>query len=262
MKLYYSPATRHLIAELTKREIKERYRGSILGVWWALITPMAMLFVFTFVFGEIFQSKWQGGGNVIEFGLNLYAGLIVFWFFAEIIAKAPTLICNQPNFVKKVIFPLEILALINILSALFHFFINMAILCIGALFLKGFLPFTIILVPLAPFICIPMLLGISWILSSIGVYIKDISAIVGVIMNMLMFLSPIFYPLAAIPEKFRWLFSLNPISFIIEWVRGCVMEGIFPNEVVFGIYISLSFIIGFLGLKCFNLLRGGFADVL
>ena len=252
----------YLTGELVKREIKERYRGSILGVWWALITPMAMLLVFTFVFGEIFQAKWHGGGSVIEFGLNLYAGLIVFWFFAEVIGKAPALVYSQPNFVKKVIFPLEILPLVSIFSALFHFFINMGILCIAAFFLKGTLPLSIIVLPFAPLACIPMLLGIAWMLSSIGVYIKDISAIVGVAMNMLMFLSPIFYPLEAVPEKFRWLFSLNPTSFIIEWVRGSVMGGIFPNGIVLVIYVGISLVIGMLGLKCFKALRGGFADVL
>lgn len=118
----------YLLKELSKREVFLRYRGSLLGIWWALLTPMAMLLVFTFVFGEIFQAKWDGGGNIAEFSVKLYAGLVVFWFFNEIITKAPGLIVSQPNYVTKVIFPLEILPVATVIGSLFHLLINLIIL--------------------------------------------------------------------------------------------------------------------------------------
>lgn len=253
----------HLIIELSKRDIKERYRGSLFGVWWTLITPMTMLFVFTFVFGEIFRARWHNGDNsIIEFGLNLYAGLIVFWFFAEVIGKAPSLIYSQPNFVKKVIFPLEILSIVSLITALFHFCINAVILCIGVWLFKGQFSWSIFILPLALSACVPLLLGCSWILCSLSVYIRDIGSVIGVAINLLMFLSPIFYPLEAVPEKFQWLFKLNPITFVIEWIRNGLMMNELPQTLPFLTYCTFSACVCFLGYVCFQRLRGGFADVI
>jgi lipopolysaccharide transport system permease protein len=235
----------------------------MLGIWWSLITPLAMLFVFTFVFGKIFQARWHGGEeNMVAFGLNLYAGLIVFWFFAELVSKAPTLISSQPNLVKKVVFPLEILSLVSLFSALFHFMINLCILCIAVLLYKGGLSWSILGVGVIILAFLPLLLGLSWMLSALGVYIKDIAGVIGIAMNMLMFLSPVFYPLEAVPQKFRWFFELNPITSIIEWVRASVMVGEFVSLGGVLIYGVVSLVVMYFGYRVFFALKGGFGDVL
>lgn len=247
---------------LTKREIASRYRGSMLGVLWAFITPMAMLAVFTFVFAGIFQAKWHGAGDTVEFALNMYAGLVAFWCFAEVVGKAPSLIYSQPNFVTKVVFPLEILPIVSVIAALFHFLINISILFIAVLIYKGSLPFTILATPIIVIAMLPLLAGLGWFLSAVGVYIRDISAVIGVALNMLMFLSPIFYPLEATPLRVRWLMELNPLTFIIECIRGSAIDGVWFSAQDTVIYFVVSLVIGFVGFLCFRALRDGFADVL
>jgi lipopolysaccharide transport system permease protein len=252
----------YLMLELARKDIKGRYKGSMLGIWWAALTPMAMLFVFTFVFGEIFRAKWHTGGGMVEYGLNLYAGLIVFWFFAEVIGRSPTFVSSQPNFVTKVVFPLEILPLAPILSALFHLGINFIILCAGAWLFKGFLPLSIVALPFVILSTLPLLAGIGWTLSAVGVYVRDIASVIGVLMNMLMFLSPVFYPLEAVPQGFRVFFELNPMSFVIESVRNGVMNGAWVSVGGLALYSCVSLVVGALGYRCFQALRDGFADVL
>ncbi len=253
----------YLIKELTKRDILSRYRGTIFGIWWSLLVPLVMLLIFTFVFGEIFQARWHGGnGNISEFAINLYSGLILFWFFNEVITKAPNLIISQPNFVTKVIFPLEILPIVTILSALFHFFINAIILFSGSFLVFGEFFFAILIVVIVIIIVSPMLLGFGWILSSLGVYFRDISTIIGVLMSMLMFLSPIFYPLEAVPQSMQWIFYFNPMTFPIEWIRMAINEGVFPPLSSIGTYAFFSFFVFVLGYKIFQSMRKGFSDVM
>ncbi|MCL4432233.1 MAG: ABC transporter permease [Epsilonproteobacteria bacterium] len=252
----------YLLKELSKREVFLRYRGSLLGIWWALLTPMAMLLVFTFVFGEIFQAKWDGGGNIAEFSVKLYAGLVVFWFFNEIITKAPGLIVSQPNYVTKVIFPLEILPVATVIGSLFHLLINLIILLAASAILYEKVYLSIIALPIIIAVTIPMLLGIAWTFCALGVYIRDISTLIGILMNMLMFLSPIFYPMKAVPEGVRWIFELNPMNLPIQWVRESVCEGIWPSLSALALYCVLSLLIGIAGWKLFGIMRKGFSDVL
>jgi lipopolysaccharide transport system permease protein len=253
----------NLIKELVKRDIFLRYKGSIFGIWWTLIMPLTMLAIFTFVFGTIFQARWHGGAeNIAEFALKLYAGLIIFWFFNEIMNKAPTIIASQPNFVKKVIFPLEILPIVSVLSALFHLAINVVILYLVALAVYSKIYLTFLMVPFIAATTIPMLLGVGWMLAALGVYIKDIANIIGIFMSMLMFLSPIFYPIDAIDKSIRWVFYFNPVTLPIEWTRASVCDGLLPQWDLFAIYTIVSFITFFIGFYFFKAMRKGFADVL
>jgi lipopolysaccharide transport system permease protein len=186
----------------------------------------------------------------------------VFWFFAEVVSKAPSLVSSQPNLVKKVVFPLEILSFVSVFSALFHFVVNVSILCLAVLLYKGSLEWSVfgLVFLVLPFL--PMLLGLSWILSALGVYVRDIVGVIGVVMNMMMFLSPVFYPLEAVPQKLRWVFELNPVTSVIEWVRGSVMLGVLPELSSFLIYSFVSVGVLYVGYRVFFGLKGGFADVL
>ena len=254
----------YLIKELSVREIYSRYKGSMLGIFWAVLTPVGMLLVFTFVFGEIFRAKWPGSelSGKVDFAINLYIGLSVFWFFVDVLGKAPNLIVSVPNFVKKVVFPLEILPVVSLISGLFHFCINIAIIVVALLITKGELYLSVMLLPLVIVVTFPLLAGVGLLFGALGVYVRDISAVIGVAINMLMFLSPVFYPLSAIPQNLQWLFELNPITVIIESFRGAFMYGAYPEWDKLGVYLVFSLVVWFLGYKVFNATRGGFGDVI
>lgn len=251
----------NLIYELSKKDIKERYMSSALGLWWALLTPIGTLAVFTFVFGEIFQAKWNGSGDLVEFGIRLYAGLIVFWFFAEVLTRAPSLIYSNPNFVKKVVFKLEILSLSAVMSAFFTFVVNWAVLIVAAWWLRGQMGIEVLWGLVLMVCCIPIALGLSWMLAAVGAYLRDISAIIGVAINALMFLSPVFYPIDAVPKEARWLFDLNPLSFIIEGMRSTTIEGKQLVAMDILVYAAGGFFCTWVGYRIFIALRKGFADV-
>ncbi|MDD5373382.1 MAG: ABC transporter permease [Sulfurimonas sp.] len=254
----------YLIKELSVREIYSKYKGSLLGIFWAVLTPLAMLFVFSFVFGEIFRAKWPGSesGSKAEFAINLYIGLSVFWFFADVLGKAPSLIVSVPNFVKKVVFPLEILPVVSLLSALFHLCINIVIITAAVLITKGGIPLSVVVLPIVMVVTFPLLAGAGLLFGALGVYARDIATVMGVVINMLMFLSPVFYPLSAIPQNLQWLFELNPVTLIIESCRGAFMYGVYPEWGKLGVYLVCSLLVWFLGYKVFNATRGGFGDVI
>lgn len=254
----------YLLKELTKRDIYSRYKGSIFGVLWALLTPLAMLVVFSFVFGGILQAKWGTGtsGGMAEFSLNLFIGLSIFWYFGDILSRAPSLIVSNPNYVKKVIFPLEILPIVSLLSGLFHLGIHLIIILFAIVFIYGKIPLSIFSLPIVIGVTFPMVVGFGLILSSIGVYIRDVGSVISVVVNMLMFLSPVFYPLSSIPLNLHWLFQINPLTLIIEQCRVVFIDGMMPDWFALGIYFGISLIIYFIGYKIFILTKKGFADVI
>lgn len=254
----------YLIKELSYRDIYSRHKGSMLGIFWALLTPVAMLLVFSFIFGEVFKAKWPGNEltSKVDFSINLFIGLSMFWFFADILSRAPTLISSVPNYVKKVIFPLEVLPIVSLISGLFHLFIYIIIIFIAVLLSKGSIHLSVLSLPLVIITTLPLLVGSSLLLGSLGVYAKDISAMIGVIINLLMFLSPVFYPLSAIPQHLQWLFELNPLTLVIESVRGAFMHGVWPEWDKLAIYFCISLFIYFLGYMVFKVTKKGFADVI
>lgn len=254
---------RNLGLALVKREVIGRYRGSALGLLWSFLTPVLMLIVYTFIFSVVFKTKWGGGtGSKAEFALILFAGLLVFNFFSECIGRAPNLIIANGNYVKKVIFPLEILPFVSIGAALFHTFVSFLVWLIFYLLFLGKLHFTLLLFPIALLPLVLMALGISWFLASLGVYIRDVGQVIGVFITMLMFLSPIFYPVSALPEKFQLVMHLNPLTSVIEQVREILISETVPNIGWFLANLLISAIFTCLGFMWFQKTRKGFADVL
>lgn len=254
---------RQLISQFTKRDIISRYRGSYLGVLWSFLTPLFMLIVYTFVFSVVFKARWgTDGGSKTEFALILFSGLITFNIFSEVVSRAPGLIINNVNYVKKVVFPLEILPIVTLVSALFNAAISLLILIIGLAVLMGVFNWTIIFLPLVLCPLLLLSLGLSWFLASLGVFLRDISQIIGVVIQILMFLTPIFYPATAIPTDFRTLLYLNPLSYVIEDMRRILVWGQFPEWgwLLWG--TLLSAIVAILGYTWFQRTRGGFSDVL
>ena len=241
-----------------------RYRGSALGIGWTFITPLAMLAVYTFIFSVVFESRWGGveQGGPLGFAVNLFAGLIVFNLFSECVNRAPTLVVNNPNYVKKVVFPLEVLGSVAVGSACFHAVTSVMILMIFELIAFQALPITMLWLPV---IWIPLLVGslaCTWLLSAAGVFLRDIGQLIAVVLNMLMFLSPIFFPVSALPERWQPILSLNPIGQVIEQTRRVSVQGLNPEPEYVIIGSIISIIACEFAFRVFYRSKRAFADVL
>ena len=254
---------RDLISASAKREVLGRYRGSIMGLLWPIVIPIFMLAIYTFVFSVVFKARWgEGGGSKTEFALMLFAGLIVFNLFAECITRAPGLILANVNYVKKVVFPLEILPVVGLLSALFHCGISLAVWLLAYVVLFGIPHITALYLPLIVLPYMMFIMGLSWGLASLGVYLRDVGQVVSILTTVLMFLSPIFYPITALPENYRQFLYLNPLTTVIEQVRSVLYLGSPPNFHMLAVYWVAAFMIAWLGFAWFQKTRKGFADVL
>ena len=254
---------RILIYSLIKRDVIGRYRGSVMGLLWSFFNPILMLTVYTFVFSVVFKARWQGGtGSKVEFALVLFAGLLVFNLFSEVINRAPTLILSNVNYVKKVIFPLEILPVVAFGTAAFHMLISLIVWLIFSLIFFASPALSILQLPLVLLPIVIIILGLTWLLASMGVYLRDVTQIVGVTTTMLMFLSPIFYPITALPEEYRSFMLMNPLTFVVEQTRDVMIWGRGIRWTEWSIQMLISMAVAWLGFAWFQKTRKGFADVL
>jgi lipopolysaccharide transport system permease protein len=255
---------RQLIAQMTKREVVGRYKGSIMGLMWSFFNPVFMLTVYTFVFSVIFKSRWgvDGDESKAQFAVVLFVGMIVHGLFAEVLNRAPTLILSNVNYVKKVIFPLEILPVIAMGTSLFHSAISLVVLLAAFALFNGYLQWTALFIPLVVLPLIVLTLGLAWILASLSVFLRDVSQTIGIITTIMMFLSPVFFPISAMPLEFRPWLMMNPLTFIIEQAREVLIWGRMPDWLGLGCYMLVAVIIGWVGYAWFQKTRKGFADVL
>lgn len=252
---------------MIKREVIGRYRGSFLGLLWTFVNPILMLAIYTFVFGVVFKIRLDPQSTDIyddkfAFALLLFTGLILFNLFSECLSRSPGLVLANVNYVKKVIFPLEILPLVSLGSALFHAGTSFLVLVTFMLVIDHPIHWTLICLPIIVLPLLLLILGLSWMLASIGVYVRDIGQFIGLILTMLLFLSPIFYPASALPESVRDYLFLNPLSFVIEQARAATLYGQLPDWSGLVIYYMLAAIVSWAGLMWFMKTRKGFADVL
>lgn len=254
---------RALIKASANREILGRYRGSILGLLWSFFNPIFMLVVYTFVFSVVFKARWgEGSDSKTEFALVLFAGLIVFNLFSECINRAPSLVLANQNYVKKVVFPLEILPFVSLLASLYHMLISLVVWLAAYLVIFGIPHATVLYLPL---VILPFgffIMGVSWFLASLGVYLRDVAQFIGVLTSVLMFMSPIFYPITALPEDYRHALYLNPLTVVIEMVRKVLYFGESPDMRMIVIYCLISVAVAWFGFFWFQKTRKGFADVI
>ena len=255
---------RRLIVQMTKREVVGRYKGSAMGLAWSFFNPVFMLVVYTFVFSVIFKSRWgvASEGSKVQFAVVLFVGMIVHGLFAEVLNRAPGLIVSNVNYVKKVVFPLEILPVIAMGATLFHSVISLGVLLTTIALFNGSLHWTAIFTPLILLPLIIFTLGLAWMLASLGVFLRDVGQTIGIFTMVLLFLSPVFYPVTSLPEEFRpWLMA-NPLTFIIEQVREVLVWGHLPNWMGLSGYTLVAAAVAWAGYACFQKTRKGFADVL
>jgi lipopolysaccharide transport system permease protein len=255
----------HLCLQLAKREVALRYRGSLFGTLWSLINPLVMLMVYGFVFALVLRARWPGltdEQGPLAYSALLLSGLMIHGFLAECLTRAPGQIVANANFVKKVVFPLPVIAISQWLAAVFHLGINLIVLLVFQIAVFGVPPITAILAPLSLLPLLAIGLGLMWGLSALAVYFRDLTHIVGVVATLLLFLSPALYPLEQVPEGLRSFIYLNPLTFALEHWRALSLWGRLPalGELA-GFWLAGLFVLaaGWIG---FGRLRRGFADVL
>lgn len=254
---------RYLLWQLTKKDIEQRYKGSVLGMLWTIIVPVLMLVIYTFVFSEIFQAKWNvDTSDKYEFALVLFCGLTAFNMVSEVMNRSSNLIACNVNYVKKVIFPLELLPVMITLSALFNCVISYIILIMAKIFLYHNISPTlyqgiIVFIPL-----VLLSVGIGYMLSAISVYLKDIGNVISVLVMVLMYMSPVFFPLTSVPEKYRGICMVNPMTYIIENFRNIMLYGENVDVGFWGMSVVIALIIDIVGYMIFSRTKEGFADVL
>jgi lipopolysaccharide transport system permease protein len=236
-----------------------------MGLAWSFFNPVFMLLVYTFVFSEIFKSRWGDVGSEeskTQFAVVLFVGMLVLGVFSEVLNRAPNLIISNVNYVKKVVFPIEILPVIATGAALFHSLISLSVLLFAFFIFNGYVHWTACFIPLVFFPLIILTIGLAWMLASLGVFLRDVGQTIGIVTTVLMFLSPVFYPVTAVPERFRVFIMLNPLTFIIEQAREVLIWGRLPNFVGLSIYTATAVAVAWFGFFWFQKTRKGFADVL
>lgn len=253
-----------LLWQFVKRNIAVRYRGSMLGLVWSFVQPLLMLCVYTFVFSVVFKARWgvDTGESKAAFAIIMFCGLALYNIFAETISISCGIIVSNANLVKKVIFPLDILPLSQAIAS---FILGMGwfiLLFLGVIFIYGKLSLTMLLLPLILLPLFLFTLGLSYFTASLGVYVRDTSYVVQVILQILFFMTPIFYPIQAIPECYRWPLRVNPLTILIEETRKVFLYGQLPDWKFLGAAFLVSFAVMQLGFVWFNKTKKGFADVI
>lgn len=255
---------RQLIWQMTKRDVIGRYRGSIMGLAWSFFNPILMLTVYTFVFSVVFKARWGSGvdQSKADFALLLFAGMIVHGLFAECINRSPESIASNVNYVKKVVFPLEILPIVALGSAIFHALISVFVLLLAMFALDGSVPWTFIMFPIVFLPLVIGTMGVSWFLASISVFVRDVKQTTSLLTTVLLFISPVFYSISMMPVEFQFWMHLNPLTFIIEESRKVLILGHSFQLLSWMLNMLASVVIAWLGYWWFQRTRKGFSDVL
>lgn len=257
-------ALRGLVGQFTRREIEGRYRGSLLGLLWTFVQPLTLLATYTFVFGSVFKARWPEARDdgLHQFALALFCGLIPYNLLAECAQRAPGLVVAVPNYVRKVVFPLEVLPLASLGSALFHAAASLLVLLAAQLASGAGLPWTVLLVPLVLLPLVFLSLGVAWFLASLGVFVRDVGHLIGLLTQVLLFATPIFYPPTALPAALRPWLALNPLVDVVENLRRVVLWGRLPEWPALGCWLLITLLLLLLGQAWFMKTKRGFADVL
>lgn len=255
---------RELIHQFTRREIEGRYRGSVLGLLWSFINPLIMLLIYTFIFGVVFKARWpqSGSQSLGQFALVLFCGLVSFNIFSECISRSSSLIVSVPSYVKKVVFPLEILPISLLGSALFHGLISFCVLLLANLFINHTVQWTLIFLPIVMLPLCFFCLGISWLLASLGVFLRDLSHVIGLVIQVIFYASAIFYPFEALPPYAQTAIRFNPLTSIITNFRRVVLWGMMPNWIGLMAWIAITGVVMLLGYMWFMKTKKAFADVI
>lgn len=258
-------SNRGLLWQFSMRNVQARYKGSVLGLVWMFVQPLMMLSVYTFVFSVVLKAKW-GVGAADEsngsFAVVMFCGMALYNLFSESISMCCSCVNANANLVKKVIFPVEILPAAQVLSTFVLGLAWFVLLFIGSWIVLGFVGWTMLLLPIVLLPLMFFTLGMSYFVASLGVFVKDTQYVVGVLLQILFFATPIFYPVSAVPEELRWVLNWNPLTVFIEQARNVFLYGLVPDWLFLGIATLVSLVVLQLGFFFFARTKRGFADVL
>jgi lipopolysaccharide transport system permease protein len=256
---------RDITVRMIRREISSRYLGSMLGATWSILQPLILLCVFTFAFNVVFRSRWvspSAAGEETSFAVAMFIGYILFNLFSEPVSRAPALVVNHANYVKRTIFPLEILPVVVVGSALCNAASAFLVWVLLLTLVQQSVPWTILLLPAVVLPLVLMVTGLVLVLSSLGVFIRDLAQVTAPATMALLFLSPVFYPVSAVPPHIQaWMYA-NPLTCLIEEARKVAIFGELPDWGLIAICGLLGLVMAQLGYLWFMRTRRGFADVL
>lgn len=257
-------AHRYLLRQLVHKNVSAAYQGSMLGVSWIVVRPLLQLVIFGFCFGVVYQGRFfaQRHANPLEFALVLFVGLAIFSLVAEMVSIAPGLIAGNANFVKKVVFPLDLLVPAQLGASLIQLAMSTAVFLVVRVFLDPPLGWAAVSVPILVLPLMMLTLGVAWFLASLGVFLRDLQQIVPLAITGLMFLSPLFYPVSAVPPVLRSTIYLNPLTFVVESARNALFLDVWPDPWGFAAYVAVAAVAMWCGWVWFEKTRKGFADVL
>ncbi len=255
---------REALTAFTRLEFVSRYHGAQLGFLWGLLSPLMTLAVYTFIFSVVFKPSWSGAhtDGFIDYALILFTGIIAFEIFAGCVNRTPKLISDNVNFVKKVVFPLEILPASILFSVALESLMSLFLVVVGCLISQGTVHWTLVFLPLCYLPLLMLTMGVCWFLSSIGVFLRDVGNVITVIVQLFFFATPILYPLSAVPEPFRTVLAFNPMAVIVDHFRRAVLWGQLPDWSALGITTLASFLVMLAGYAWFMKIKRVFADVL
>lgn len=252
----------YLIWALTKRDIEGRVRGTVLGLVWLVAGPLFMLTIYTMVFGLILNSRWQAQvDQEFLFPLIYFSGLILFNVFFDCISRAPNLMRDNQAFITKIVFPVEVFVFAQVGSAVIRLGIGLVLLTLFQLVLVGQPPLSAVVYPVLLLGLLFYALGLTLALAGLAVFFRDIQQLMQPMSTVLMFLSPLFYPLSAVPEGLRSFVLLNPLAYPMEVTRNALFFGQWPSMLGVAVYLGIGWLVVVLGHRLFMALRPGFADV-
>lgn len=254
---------RSLIGRLARRDIGARYRGSVLGVSWAVLTPLLMLGVYTFVFSGVLRARWgEGAEGTGDFASRLFLGLILFQVLARMLGETPGIMKQNRALVRKVVFPVEVLVVVRLISALFDAAAGFVVFLVIGWLMSGAPAWSVVLSPVAVVPVALMSLGAGWLLAGLGAYLTDLGPIAATGATVILFLSAVFYPIGIVPESYRWVIAWNPVAAVIDTARGLAFRPVSFDAVRFCVLLGFSWLVAWAGLLVFRRVRGGFSDVL
>lgn len=252
---------RDLLQELAKREFSTKYKGTIVGSLWAVLQPLLTLSVYTLTFGLILQGRGSQATGTADYALWLFAGLIIFNAFSEIANKSVLLVVSNPNFVKKIVFPLEILPVVSAIVALSNMLIGLFVWLVIFFVCNGFVNPSVIYSVVVVFSLIPLFLGVSWVLAALAVFARDVIQLVAMLAQALLFLSPVFYSVDQAPGWLKGGLLLNPLAVPIEQLRIVLLDGDAPNFSVLLTYFLVVSAFSVAAYKFFSRAKSHFGDM-
>lgn len=260
--LWLLPQRRDLVLSLAKQGLVARYKGSVLGLLWALVTPAVMIGIFTFIFAGIFGARFGASTTKWDYALYLFCGLLPWTMFQESIQQSSTTIVTHANLVKRVVFPLETLPVAQTLSALANQLFGTVALLLAIILIRHDIHLTVLWFPVVLISQLILTIGSAWLIASLGVFLRDMSQGIGLVLMVWMYLTPIIYPETIVPQNLRWVIELNPFTALVRSYRRILMDNAAPDWTGLGYFTLIAVGVFLFGYWWFARTRKNFADVI